>query len=64
MQVTFTEPVVVTGTPGLRITLGRTGLQPGDGRWVPYESGSGTAALIFRLHRAGRGFNGRRRGQR
>ena len=47
VQVTFNEPVVVSGTPRLRITLGRTGLQTGDAKWVPYESGSGTAALTF-----------------
>ena len=47
VQVTFTGPVVVRGTPRLRITLGRTGFQTGDMRWVPYESGSGTTALTF-----------------
>ncbi|MCY4428835.1 MAG: SwmB domain-containing protein, partial [Rhodospirillales bacterium] len=47
MHVTFSGPMEVTGTPRLRIILGRTGQQPGEGRWVPYESGSGTATLTF-----------------
>ena len=47
VQVTFNEPVVVSGTPRLEIILGRTGLQTGDWKWVPYEGGSGTAALTF-----------------
>jgi len=47
VQVNFSEPVVVSGTPLLRVILGRTGFRTGAWKWVPYESGSGTKALTF-----------------
>lgn len=40
--VTFTEPVTVTGTPALALTIGSTA------RNAAYISGSGTTALAFR----------------
>ena len=38
----FSEVVAVTGSPRLKLALGA-----GDERWAVYESGSGTAALVF-----------------
>ena len=42
VTVTFSEAVAVTGAPRLKLGLGA-----GDERWAVYESGSGTAALVF-----------------
>ena len=42
VAVTFNEAVHVTGAPRLKLDLGS-----GDGRWAVYESGGGTAALVF-----------------
>jgi hypothetical protein len=40
--VNFTEPVSVTGTPGIAVTIG------GTSRSANYVSGTGTAALVYR----------------
>ncbi len=44
VQVTFSEPVDVTGTPRLKIDM-----SPGNWgeKWATYESGSGTRDLVF-----------------
>ena len=43
MTVTFSEAVDVTGAPRLRIKM-----DPAYGeKWAAYESGSGTASVIF-----------------
>ena len=42
VTVTFSEAVVVTGAPRLKLALGA-----GDERWATYRRGSGTAALAF-----------------
>ena len=64
VQVNFSEPVVVSGTPLMRIILGRTGLQTGDWKWVSLRERQRDDGADLRLHRAGRGFNGRFGGQR
>ena len=49
VQVTFSEPVVVSGGPRLRLFLGQSasGLGVGAGKWAHYEGGSGTQTLTF-----------------
>ena len=51
VQVTFSEPVIVSGSPRLRIILGRTlldeGFKVGPWKYAHYESGSPTPTLTF-----------------
>ncbi|MDE2780620.1 MAG: SwmB domain-containing protein [Chloroflexota bacterium] len=49
VQVTFSERVVVSGGPRLRLFLGQSasGLGVGAGKWAHYEGGSGTQTLTF-----------------
>ena len=45
VTVTFDQAVTVTGTPRIQLRIGGGG--PEHLKWADYESGSGTAALVF-----------------